>query len=85
MALGWKAGEVGTVKAFGVERSFDGRTSVGTGVVAASISRTEYDFVEVSPSNATPALFYRLKLIDKSGTHAYSHVLVLRQNTGDGE
>jgi pectinesterase len=74
--LDWKsANEVNTQK-FKVERSSNGREYQEIGaVIASGLNAAEYSFTDVNPFAGVN--YYRLNMIDKDGSFAYSKIVVV--------
>lgn len=64
-----------------VERSVDGRSFAAVGqVLATGSSSIEKRYSFIDPSLAGSVYFYRLKMVDKDASFAYSSIVKLQQN-----
>ncbi|WP_342083682.1 T9SS type A sorting domain-containing protein [Dyadobacter sp. OTU695] len=73
--LTWVTTEEINSDRFEIERSIDGKAWAVAGTVKAtgeSVVRKEYNFTDAQPSGGRN--FYRLNMIDRDGTHAYSRI-----------
>ena len=73
--LTWVTTEETNSDRFEIERSIDGKAWASVGTVKAmgeSVVRKEYNFIDASPSGGRN--FYRLNMIDRDDTHAYSRI-----------
>ena len=68
------------VASFEVERSIDGIVFVKVGVVTAkgNTLTANYQFDDASTKATVPCYYYRLKVVDKKGSYAYSKVVSVR-------
>ena len=77
--LTWKTENEINLLHFIVEKSTDGKTFTAIGTVAAGLPNTtikNYSFTDITLSDlVTPAVFYRLKIVDVNGTYKYSSIV----------
>ena len=79
--LNWTTAGDNHLEFMQVERSTDGNRYTGIGRIRSRSSREEkYNLLDLDP--AAGINYYRLKLTDKDGRSAYSHVQVVRINSG---
>lgn len=73
--LNWSTAEEINADRFDIERSADGKSWAPIGLIAArgeSKTRSDYHFLD--PKQLDPTTYYRLKMIDKDETFAYSSI-----------
>lgn len=77
--LSWETSQEINSDYFNIERSNDATSFIRIGTVKAagnsSVSR-QYGFTDMSPDNGVN--YYRLKMVDKDGSVAYSNIVVIR-------
>lgn len=71
--LTWDATNENTVLSYEIERSHDGNEFSNIGIVTAHSTQQQYTFWDESPIQGKN--YYRLKITEVSGRHAYSHVI----------
>ncbi|RYY91454.1 MAG: hypothetical protein EOO11_22685 [Chitinophagaceae bacterium] len=78
-ALAWTAVNEQSFRGYGVERSSDGRNFTEAGFVngRGSGGTQEYTYNDDLSALSGPYVYYRLRLVDVSGTFSYSSVLRL--------
>lgn len=79
--LFWKSGSEKGLVHFGLERSADGRAFSPLATVGAK-GRTEYNHTDAQP--LTGHNYYRLRVQDADGSHAYSNVVLLIRPSAAG-
>ncbi len=81
VVLNWNTVNESGIKEFSIERGNDARsfTSIGS-VVATNGSRATYSFTDAAPTATSN--YYRLKMIDRSGSAKYSNVVVINNRRG---
>jgi hypothetical protein len=79
--LEWKTGTEDNLNRFEIERSASEPNNYMTVGTVTAIGNNSYyyfrDNVSMNNSPATPIYYYRLKLIDNSGTHVYSQTITV--------
>jgi hypothetical protein len=81
--LQWKTRDEVNVSHFEIERSANGRNFSPVGKTGAKnvAGEQRYAFIDNQPM---PAVYYRLKLVDKNGDFSYSNILLLRHSASGG-
>ncbi|TAD83715.1 MAG: hypothetical protein EAY75_14495 [Bacteroidetes bacterium] len=82
--LNWRTLTEANLARFGVERSFDARTwsNVGTITALNRLQGSSYQLLVAQPD--APFALYRLKLINKDGSHSYSQQVTLKAKSHAG-
>ncbi len=75
--VSWKVANEVLIKAYIVEKSTDGRTFAPIGQVTAT-KASAYSFADPTFSDLA---YYRLKILEADGSHSYTRIIVLRQNS----
>jgi choice-of-anchor A domain-containing protein len=80
--LQWKVTNEVNLDRYEVERSIDGvnYSKIGTTTAKGSIAATNYTLPDNISSLTASIVYYRLKMIDKAGTHKYSNVITFKLN-----
>lgn len=77
--LAWTTTSESNSERFDVERSLDGKNWLNIGTVLAmenSVDKSYYSFQDVSPLEGNN--YYRLKMVDKDQTYAYSSIRTIK-------
>jgi len=79
--LAWQTSNEVNVSYFSIQQSIDGTNFTAVGKVNSNASGN-YGYIDVSSINA-PSVFYRLQIMDKNGSYAYSHTIAVSfKNSG---
>jgi Concanavalin A-like lectin/glucanases superfamily/Secretion system C-terminal sorting domain len=79
--LNWETLTEQNTARFEIERSTDGTTFTTIGAVnAAGNSSTSQYYTYTDPANLTGTILYRLKMIDKDDTYAYSRIVAVKSS-----
>ena len=83
--LNWQAASESDIDQYIVERSGDGRTYSALGSVAATngIGNHDYNYLDASP--LTGVNFYRLRILETSGSVRYSPLVTMKATTYAGQ
>lgn len=82
--LQWQTtGELATDR-FEIERSNDGRNFTAAGQVAATNNGAvkDYQWIDANAATVASSLYYRLKIIDKTGSIEYSNTVIVSSGRG---
>ena len=77
VALQWTVAQNEVVNKFEIERSNDGTNFTTVSLVSGS-AKTGNENYQYTETNVAEKVFYRLKMIDKSGVITYSKILVFK-------
>lgn len=80
--LEWKVSESDNSSMFYIERSINGKTFGTIGTVKANEQQFSYSYTDMNPTpNAMN--YYRLKIMEQTGTIEYSNVIAIRHGKAD--
>ena len=80
--LRWATGNETNAASFEVQGSTDGKTFIAIGNVNATGSNSNYNFTDKTPSIIN-TVYYRLKLVDKTGAFTYSNVVLVKASLNE--
>ncbi len=78
--ISWETTDEATLRNFEVERSYDGADFSSIGTVLPNTIHATYNYTDETPGLNEPNIYYRLKMIDKNGTPAYSGMKLIKNN-----
>jgi hypothetical protein len=79
--LSWQTAEELNTSFFDIERSYDNKTFISIGEVAAKGEASLYHFTDNEDVNINSSVFYRLRIVDKDGSISYSQIVIIKPSS----